>query len=121
LLVRTPTAVLSSALACGVTLPPQLSQVPIPAGNSWFAFDLNTYLCSRFAIVYPTPPASYPWNANALSQLQKIITTWRPCCLCVGVFVVTAGRMWDWPVSTWDGTGGNWDTPSTVVQVLQQF
>jgi hypothetical protein len=93
----------------------------IPAGNSWFWFDGNTDLCSRFAIIWPTAPATYPWSTALLAQLQKLITTWRPNAVCYGAFVVTAGRTWDWPVTTWDGYGGNWDSPSTVVQVLQPF
>lgn len=113
LLVRTTLTTLAAALVSSVN--PSRS---IPAGTPWWMFDSNTDLCNRFAIFFTTPPASYPWDALALSQLQKIISTWRPNAICVGVSVQTSGHVWGWPTSRNWGSG-TWG--GAVTQVLSQF
>lgn len=171
----------------------------IPAGTPWFAFDGNTDLTNRFAIILTSWPfaavtyayfndsdsASVTWpvslpsstysvifssstdeveiyndgspgvqtatgttvratakwtgkvqvvafasgvnpfntfsSAN-LGQVKRIISTFRPNALCMGVFYIQSGRMWDYPVGvTWDGYGGQWDSPSSIVQVIGAF
>lgn len=63
------------------------------------------------------------FSSASLGQLQKIIATFKPNAICAGVYAITSGRMWDYPVNTtWDGYGGNWDSgPSTVSTILGAF
>jgi hypothetical protein len=69
-------------------------------------FDNNTDFCSRFAILFPTPPTGYPFNATDLARLQATIKKWRPAkATCVGINVLTSGRMWGWPATQTWGTG----------------
>jgi hypothetical protein len=38
-----------------------------------------------------------------LARLQRVIRTWRPNALCVGVYALTQGSMYGWPPSTFSG------------------
>lgn len=202
LLVITPTGALTAPLVS--TVNPSRS---IPAGTPWFAFDGNTDLCNRFAVLFPGPTlpsafrtfavanfsasdnAAITWNnafidttyviqpgvavptdgsgpvfisvdgttktttgvtirasapftgtctvlayqagANPLAdlhpadlaRLQLLIKTWRPNALCMGVFALTGGEMWDYPIGlTWDGDSNTWDQGSAAsVQFLGVF
>jgi hypothetical protein len=119
-LVITPCMQLATALTSSVN-PPTVSQVgrAIPAGNSWWTFDNNTDFCSRFAVLYPTPPGNYPFSSPDLQRLKSTITKWRPAkATCLGVFVCTVGVFCGWPVRNPNTPRTR---PSTVVQVLTQF
>lgn len=190
-LVKTACSQLAVALTSSVT-PPTSNSLgrKIPAGNSWWMFDNNTDLCSRFAVLFPGPtfPSAFmtsgvatftgiedgslahpwptvtwnnafadttykvqtgaititdgggpvvvvadtrtkttagvqiasdasfvgtvdvfAWQAGAnpyadphsadLSRMQSAIKKWRPAkSFCVGIYVVTQGKMFGWPV-----------------------
>lgn len=64
------------------------------------------------------------FSAARLGQLQRLITSFKPCSVCTGVYAIaTGGRTWDYfPAgTTWDGgTYPQWDT-NTVSQILAEF
>lgn len=69
-------------------------------------------------------PGTNPLNTFSLAslgQMRRIIQTFRPNAICMGVFVIQAGEMWDFPAGkTWDGDSNLWDS-STVSQILGAF
>ena len=165
----------------------------IPAGTPWFAFDGNTDMTNRFAVILPSwpfatqavatfsgtdtatvawspfgfpsttynviirPPsdnvvlsantltttgctisASAPWTGSvyvtafvngvnplnvfsnsSYGALQKVISTFRPNAICMGVKLFQSGRMWGYPASNTYGDGGTWG--GSVAQILGQF
>lgn len=115
LLVITTLDATTSAITSSVT--PTRS---IPAGTPWFWFDSNTDLCNRFAVI--STAISSISTADA-ARLQKIIQTWRPNAICFGVFGITVGELWDFPVGlTWDGDSNPWDTVgASWAQLLGSF
>lgn len=203
------TSLLSLVSAAALTAPLVSTVNPsrsIPAGTPWFAFDGNTDMTNRFAVLFPGPlpspfrtyavatfsatdSAAITWNnafpdttyiispgvavptdgggpvfitvdattktttgvtirasapftgtctvlayqvgANPLAdlhpadlgRLKSIIQTWRPNALCVGVYALTAGEMWDYPIGlTWDGDSKTWDQPASAsLQVIGVF
>lgn len=64
-LITTPCSQLAVALTSSVT-PPSSSSAgrSIPAGTSWWEFDSNTDFCSRFAVLFPSLPASFTNFSN---------------------------------------------------------
>lgn len=92
----------------------------IPSGSQWWTFDNKTDFCSRFAILFPTTggliAADGSVAAADVARMGLVVRTWRRASqTCVGVYVLTQGRYWGWPVRTW-GAGGTWG-PSNVVTV----
>ncbi len=59
-LVITPTSTLANIMTSNVT---PLRR--IPAGNSWWTFDSNTDLCSRFSILFPTGGGPFTTSGTA--------------------------------------------------------
>lgn len=59
---------------------------------------------------------------SSVPLLKNSITRWRPeKAICMGVFAIQSGEMWDWPVGlTWDGDSNLWDS-SSVSQILGAF
>lgn len=115
-LIRVPCDVLAVALTSSVT-PPTMAQAgrSIPAGNSWFTLDSNTDACSRFAILFPTPPSNFPFSSSDQSRLVNLITKWRPArATCTGITVVTTGQAFGWPVQTW-GARSSWGPFASTV------
>lgn len=105
--IRTMCSQLAVALTSNLT-PPTVSSAgrSIPGGNSWWKIDDNTDGCSRFAILFPTPPSNYPFSATDLLRLQNTIAKWRPArTRCVGINVLTSGHMIGWPVTQKFGDG----------------
>lgn len=82
----------------------------IPAGNQWWTFDSKTDFCSRFAVLFTTN--INPTDAQ-IAALQIVMKKWRRASqTCVGVYSVSLGSFWGYPVETW-GSGGVWG-PSIV-------
>lgn len=70
-----------------------------PAGHAWWLIDDDTEYCSRFVVLFPTPPASYPFSAADLARLKATVVKWLPRkSKCVGVYVCSAGKFMGWPV-----------------------
>lgn len=109
LLVATATETLTNDLTS--TVAPYRT---IPAGTAWFAFDGNTDLCNRFMIT----ATSWPGTSADLGKLQRIIMTFRPNAICVGVNVSYSGRAWGIGGITW-GDGGTWG--GSLTQILGSF
>lgn len=92
----------------------------IPASSQWWTFDMKTDFCSRFSIIFPSTggliAADGSISSADVARMGQVIKTWRRGTqTCLGVYVITAGSSWAWPIETW-GSGGNWGA-STVVTV----
>lgn len=72
-IVRTPLSELAVALHSDVDL-----SRSIPAGDSWWTFDSDTDFCSRFAILFPSPPSPFITYARAtLTGQSTAALTWN--------------------------------------------
>lgn len=94
--------------------------IPAGASSQWWTFDYRTDFCSRFAVLFPSTGGLIAGDGSIaaadVARMGQVIRTWRRASqTCVGVYVLTSGAFWGWPVETW-GSGGNWG-PSSVVTV----
>lgn len=86
----------------------------ISGAPPWWMFDTSDSFCSRFAVVFPGSTFPPSMATADLTRLRVIISRWRPAeATCVGIYELTSGRFWGWPIATW-GSGLNWG-PSTSV------
>ncbi len=94
----------------------------IPAGSEWWRFDDKTDFCSRFALLFPGPlPASWtdiqnpPTSTSApslneINMIKQIVQRWRNAeATFMGIYVLTSGLMWGYPIDqVWGASTGNW-------------
>jgi hypothetical protein len=95
------------------------SVAAIPTGSPWAAFDNNTECCSRFAILLPTQPSGWTAGvptASRLADMRRTIQLWRPGkAKCVGIYALTSGRYFHWPITTFSGITGTWAANASSV------
>ena len=87
------------------------SHAPIAAGQlPWWYFDANWSKCNRFGIIFPLGTTVDLTVAANLARIKRVIRQWKGAHQrCFGVWVVTSGLQWGWPVTnTWGGGGLNW-------------
>jgi hypothetical protein len=99
-LVITPCSQLAVGLTSSVTPPTSTTGGRrIPSGNAWWVFDSNTDLCSRFAVLFPSPPEP---------MLQSV--TGRATFAAVDAAAVA----WSSPIATPAGSSISSDLPSSA-------
>lgn len=102
-LVRTALATLAVPMHSDRTL-----SRSIPAGNSWWTFDSNTDLCSRFGILFPgvLPSVFLTWGRAVFTGVENGTTIPWPTVTWNNVFDDTSYDILPgWPTVT-DGGGG---------------
>jgi hypothetical protein len=105
-----------SALIAPLTSMPNPTRAAIPQASPWCAFDNDIEVCSRFAIILPTPPAFFPPDATALANLQRTIRLWRPGkATCMGIVAISTGRCFGWPLGTFASIVGTWAANASTV------
>ena len=73
---------------------------------------------SRFGVLFPSglPALSDLAQAANLARIRRTIAAWRAGkAKCMGIWVVSAGDLWDWPVDEWENPSDLWDDPAAVV------
>lgn len=61
------------------------------------------------------------FSSASVGALQKIIQTWRPNAICMGVYAYgTASGAWGYPVRKWQTGGDKWGA-TAVTQVIGSF
>jgi hypothetical protein len=77
----TPNLVRTSCSALPATLTSSVNPTrSIPAGTPWFAFDMNTDFCSRFAVLFPGPalPSYFmTWARATFTNTDAAAITWN--------------------------------------------
>lgn len=115
------------------SLPVPISPLDDPPRHSWTftATDLDTepapplrnppgprWFTSRFAVLFPdveynSAEDGHHWDEglpsiNNLGLMRLLIHEWKPAkATCMGIYVVTRGVTWGWPVRTW-GDNDTW-------------